>query len=312
MDHHLPMDIESRRDAFLRADLIAHGYTPSEIRTALHTSKIRALAPGIYAGPALWHEPMEKRHSELGKATVRKLGGNYLLGGPSAAALHGLPLFGVDPRVVHLVQPTADSGTGSRNSKLLRIHRDARPMSVMMLDGVPVTSPARAVVDLARRASLPSALVTGDAALHRGLCTVADLHKELKLIEGFPGYPQAKRAVAMMDARSESALESRSRASMHTAGIAAPTLQHEIVDKSGRFIARVDFAWIAQRVVGEADGLVKYNGDNLHQVLGREKHRGDRITEQGWRVVRWSSADLDVPGRVPNRIRHALSNARNA
>lgn len=273
---------------------------------------IRPLAPGIYASPALWDEPRETRHGELGKATLRKLGGNYLLGAHSAAAVYGLPLWGVDPRVVHLVQPTTDSGTGSRTSRRIRIHRDARPSASMRINGVPVSSPARAIVDLARRSSTASAVVTGDAALHRGLCTVPELLAELDLIAGFPGHPKARRAVEMMDARSESALESRSRVSMHDARLPLPTLQYEVLDNHGRFLARVDFAWVEHRVIGEADGVIKYNNDDIRSVLDREKYRADRIVEQGWRIVRWSSTDLDTPRLVANRIRHALSQSRVA
>ncbi|WP_207837578.1 hypothetical protein [Williamsia soli] len=306
------MDTNQWQGAVTRGELIAEGHSPSEIRTALHDNTMRSLAPGIYASPALWNESMETRHGELSKATLRKLGGNYVLGAQSAAAVYGLPLWGVDPRVVHLVQPTTNSGTGSRNSKRIRIHRDARRNASMRINGVLVSSPARAIVDLARRTSTASAVVTGDAALHRGLCTVTELLAELDLIAGFPGHPKARRAVEMMDARSESALESRSRVSMHDARLPMPTLQYEVLDNHGRFLARVDFAWVEHRVIGEADGVVKYENEDVRSVLDREKYRADRIVEQGWRIVRWSSADLDTPRLVANRIRHALSQSRVA
>ncbi|ORM35134.1 hypothetical protein [Williamsia sp. 1135] len=139
----------------------------------------------------------------------------------------------------------------------------------------------------------------------------AELLAELDVIAGFPGHPKARRAVEMMDARSESALESRSRVSMHDARLPMPTLQYEVLDNHGRFLARVDFAWVEHRVIGEADGVVKYKNDDVRSVL-REKYRADRIVEQGWRIVRWSSTDLDTPLLVANRIRHALSHSRVA
>lgn len=100
--HHWSMDTNQWHGAVTRAELIAQGNTPSEIRTALQDNMIRPLAPGIYASPALWDEPMETRHGELGRATLRKLGGNYLLGAHSArrpstdcrcgAWIHGLSI----------------------------------------------------------------------------------------------------------------------------------------------------------------------------------------------------------------------------
>jgi hypothetical protein len=286
---------------------MALGYTPSEIRGALRAGIIYALAPGIFSQPTLQQLPREDQHRELACAMNRRLRGEYVLASQSAVAMHGLPLWGVDTRIVHLSLPTGDSSSGSRSSKYVRVQRDSRPIAVMRIDGTYVSTPARAIVDLARRASLASAVVAGDAALHRGLCTMAELQAELSLIAGFPGYPQACRAVEMMDGLSESPLESRSRVDVCHGGLPRPTMQYEIVGPHGQFIARVDFAWIEHRVVGEADGLVKYDRDDLKAVLRKEKYRTDRITEQGWRVVRWSSADLDTPGLVVNRLRHALN-----
>lgn len=306
------MDTHHWRGAVTRAELIAGGRTAAEIRKASRDGALRALGPGIYAGPELWDEPIETRHRELALATVRKLRADHVLAGHSAAALHGLPLWGVNLRTVQLSLPVGHSASGSRITQHLSVQRDPRPPAVMHVNGIACIRPARAIVDIARRASMASAVVTGDAALHRDLCTVPELLAELELVRGFPGYRRAQCAVAMMDARSESALESRSRVSMFENGLPAPVLQYEIVDSRGRFVARVDFAWPEQRVVGEADGLVKYRDHDLRAVLDREKYRGDRIAEQGWRVIRWSSADLDKRGLVADRIRDALDRPRAA
>lgn len=310
--HHQDMDTRRLRGAVTRAELISGGHTPAEIRKALRDGTLRALGPGICASPELWNEPIEARHRELALATVRKLRADHVLAGHSAAALHGLPLWGVNLRMVQLSLPVGHSASGSRNTQHLSVQRDPRPSAVMHVDGIACIRPARAIVDIARRASTASAVVAGDAALHRDVCTVSELLAELELVRGFPGYQRAQRAVAMMDARSESALESRSRVSMVEDGLPAPVLQHEIVDARGRFLARVDFAWPEQRVVGEADGMIKYQGHDLRAVLDREKHRGDRIAEQGWRVIRWSSADLDKSGLVVGRLRDALYRPRGA
>ncbi|MDV7132696.1 type IV toxin-antitoxin system AbiEi family antitoxin [Williamsia muralis] len=306
------MDTTRWHGAVTRGELMGLGYTPSEIRSALRAGVVYALAPGIFALPTLRALPREDQHREFSCAMARRLDHRYVLGAHSAAVLHGLPLWDVDTSIVHLSLPTGDSHSGSRTSKHVRVQRDARPPAVMHVNGIPVATPARAVVDLARRASFASAVVTGDAALHRGLCTKADLEAELDLIVGSPGYPQACRAVAMMDGLAESPLESRSRVDIFDGGLPNPALQLEIVDARGGFVARVDFAWPEQLVVGEADGLIKYNRDDLKAVLRREKYRTDRITEQGWRVVRWSSADLATPGLVVGRLRAALSRPRAA
>jgi hypothetical protein len=49
-----------------------------------------------------------------------------------------------------------------------------------------------------------------------------------------------------------------SRVRLHEDGLPAPELQENVYDENGRFIARVDFSWMAQRTVGEFDGKIKY------------------------------------------------------
>lgn len=120
----------------------------------------------------------------------------------------------------------------------------------------------------------------------------------------YAGRVGARRAVRLLDGRSESVLESRSRLAMLDAGLPTPIPQYEIFDDDGVFLARVDFAWPELRVVAEADGEEKYIGDT-RAILAREKYRIDRLIELGWRVVRWSWGDLERGVIVP-RVRRVL------
>lgn len=148
--------------------------------------------------------------------------------------------------------------------------------------------------------------MTGDAALHLGLCTIDDLHDELHTAAGFPGYHAARRAIAQMNGLSESVLETRSRMLfVDTPDIPEPMLQPTITDADGEFLARGDFGWKDEGVIGECDGVGKYGGDPRNALL-REKNRTDRLHEAGWRVVRWGWHDLDFPDRVLDRVRRML------
>jgi very-short-patch-repair endonuclease len=66
--------------------------------------------------------------------------------GPTAAWMWGAPGFGPEP--VHLVRP---KGIARRDSRLARLHdvRDLHPRHLKVLQGLTVTSPARAVCELA-------------------------------------------------------------------------------------------------------------------------------------------------------------------
>jgi hypothetical protein len=180
---------------------------------------------------------------------------------------------------------------------------------VVELHGCPVTSLARTVVDLARSLPAEQAVAAGDAALRSGLPATA-VAEVLGACRGWPGVGPARRVVALLDGRSESAGESASRVRMHEAGLPAPVLQLAVVDERGRFVGRADFGWLEQRVLGEFDGRVKYGrlvppGQSVEEVVYREKLREDAFRDLGWRVARWTWPDL-YPGRVlVQRLRRA-------
>ena len=138
----------------------------------------------------------------------------------------------------------------------------------------------------------------------------AALDAALRRAVGWPGVPDARRVVAFADARSESVGESRSRVAIALAGLPSPQLQWPVF--LGRTTAYTDFAWPAQRTVGEFDGKVKYGrllrpGQSPGDVVYAEKLREDAIRAEDWEVVRWTWADLhdftDTAARIRDRSR---------
>ena len=128
----------------------------------------------------------------------------------------------------------------------------------------------------------------------------------------WPGIRQARRAVELLDPRSESAGESASRVRLHQDGLPAPDLQHDIFDEQGTFVARVDFLWKEQRTIGEFDGKIKYGrllkpGQSIEEVLFEEKRREDALRHLGWQIVRWLWADLYRPGVIRDRVLRAFA-----
>ncbi|MDQ4117348.1 MAG: hypothetical protein M3235_10370, partial [Actinomycetota bacterium] len=112
----------------------------------------------------------------------------------SAAALHGLPLWGVPLRTVHV---TRDARSGGRRTRLLHVHpAPIGPDEVVTVRGLRVTSPARTVVDIARTARFESAVVIADAALKAALCTRQDLEAAVARAGRRCGGPASRRVVA--------------------------------------------------------------------------------------------------------------------
>jgi hypothetical protein len=115
---------------------------------------------------------------------------------------------------------------------------------------------------------------------------------------------RARRAVALLDARSESPLESLSRAVFLEHGLPAPDLQVEFRPRPN-LIYRADFYWRDQRVIGEADGMAKYDQPG---ALRAEKIRQEGLEDLGLRVVRWTWRDIFVDTDTTIRkLRRALN-----
>ena len=233
------------------------------------------------------------RHALLVRAAQGELDASAVASHVSAAVIHGLPVWGVRLDVVQVTRPRRRSG--ARRSR--RIHVHCAPLSadeVVLVDGLACTSLARTVVDMAREVQFEQAVVSTDAALRRGLGRPA-LAAALDRVRGWPGAPDARRAVAFADDRSESPGESRSRVAIALAGLPPPALQWPV--RYGGSTAYTDFAWVKQRTIGEFDGKVKYgralrSGQDPGEVVYAEKLREDAIRAQGWEVVRWRWADL--------------------
>jgi hypothetical protein len=192
----------------------------------------------------------------------------------TAAIIHGLHLLHDPPQsVITLTHPRG--GRGTRASRYgVRLHvADLPAGDVVSRFGVPVTSVARTVADLARRGTFQEGVVVTDSALHARLATRADLNAVITSCAGWPGLSRARRAIAFGNERSESVLESLARVIMHDAGLPAPELQVELRDDYGALVARVDFLWPRYRTVGEADGAVKYEkyGLTARQQLERDR-----------------------------------------
>jgi predicted transcriptional regulator of viral defense system len=180
----------------------------------------------------------EATHRLLIAATVPQLTDGAVISHASAALIHGLPTW---PEGLERVHISRDRNYGGKTRSVVVVH--SAPFvaeDVVEMTGVQLTSLARTVVDLARSGSFDQAVTAGDRALAIGLSR-ARLDQVLIRMKRWPYVRQARRVVAFLDGRSESAGESLSRVRMAEDGLPAPELQRQIIDARGRPIGRVDF-----------------------------------------------------------------------
>lgn len=213
----------------------------------------------------------------------------------SAALVHGLPLLCPPPATIHV----AAAGSADHADHGIVAHRrtgEHPPVSKRDLLATPVPE---TVAALAGRTSFVEGVVLADHALQTGAYgerAPLTTREELSESAGLLRDPQERRralAVARFaDGRAESPLESVSRATMALVGAPPPDLQVRLHDLEGVF-ARLDFAWPALRLAGEADGAEKLQhpafrqSPDVRQALAARAERDRRIEAAGLRVLRW-------------------------
>jgi len=228
----------------------------------------------------------------------------------SAAALWQLPGFPLAPHHVTLLRKASDRG---RRPYVLHEPRLLRPSHVMRKDGIPVTTPARTLFDLASRREvhdrrLERALDTAWAA---GLVRPESLERMLGHLAR-KGRPGIVRMRALLAARTDqprpvaSGLEARFESLCRKAGVEGFQRQVDLGDEH-EWIGRVDY------VNHDLAAVVEIDGDRFHTSpldLAADKARDERLARAGYRVERideftvWHRPDdvLDLLRRLRNRV----------
>jgi hypothetical protein len=224
----------------------------------------------------------------------------------SAALIHGLDLLGRETRrTVTLTRPP-DSTSSRMGRPGVRIHAAALPAGhVVIRHGMPVTSTARTVIDLARTRSFLAGVVVADSALRTRQVAKAELQSVIAACAHWPGIQGARQVAAFCDARSESVLESISRVAFRAYGLPPPELQVWV--GGTEMIGRADFLWRACRTIAEADGALKYA--NPSRAIA-QLERDARLREAGFEVVHFTWRDITrAPDEVAASIRAAFRRA---
>jgi very-short-patch-repair endonuclease len=174
----------------------------------------------------------------------------------------------------------------------VRAHRSdsIAPPDRTTIAGIPVTSPARILVDLAGELT-PSVLEGAlDDALVRKLTTLPALGRVMEQVgHRRPGVPLLAELVAARrggDRRpTESQLEDDLGAVIRRFGLPEPVRQYELELPGGHKV-RFDTAYPSSRLAFEADGDEHHAGVSDQ---ARDAVRDERCRERGWNVRRFTT-----------------------
>ena len=202
--------------------------------------------------------------------------------GLTAALLRG---WWVPPLPEHLPLFVA-SGRANRIDRagLAVCRHDVLP-SWELVDGVRVMPPAEALLACARDLGLLDVVALGDAALHAGDVTRAQLVAVSR--QRRRGSPLLRRAIPWMDGRPESIYEVLLRM-LHRICDVAVEPQYVVVDEAGDPVARADL-----RILG-TNRLPEYDGsDHLQRrQQRRDLRRVGRISDAGFERRGYTKEDV--------------------
>jgi predicted transcriptional regulator of viral defense system len=249
------------------------GLSPRAVRNRVATGRLHRVHRGVYAvGRA--------RLSVHGRrmAAVLACGPGAVLSHRTAAAALGLQRAGAR------IEVTVPSRSARRRSGLI-VHRSPglHPEDTTTVNGIPCTTTARTLLDLAAVASATELARAIEAAERLRLF---DLHAVEAQLERAPGHPGAARLRAALVAYSE---PPPSREEFERLGfeVLARTplgrpLVNTLIDTAEEQL-EVDFCWPDRRLIVEADS---WEFHKTRAAFERDRRRDLLLRAAGWTVIR--------------------------
>ena len=280
-----------------RPQLLAMGIGTGAIATRIRRHQLHALHRGVYAVGHLSLLPLARETA----AVLASGPGSFVSHRSSVVVWHLAPAVGEDPSIDVTVR---SSGRGARPG--LRIHRSrlVEAGDVRHLRGLPVASPARALIDFAEEAGDRELERGIHEALARNLVSVRLLLAEADRFRGRRGVPRIRRIVTESDhpmlTRSEA--EDRFLSLIRSGELPSPDV-NVLVDGY-----EVDFLWRDRRVIVEVDG---FRFHSTRRAFERDRRRDADLQAAGFSVLRLTWRQIvDEPYATVARTARALVSRR--
>ena len=261
-----------------RRQLIALGVGSDAIKHRIRCGRLLPVHDGVYA---VGHTAETPRSGLL--AALLAVGDDGVISHLAAAGAQG---FRPSPRVIDVTSPRR-----LRSRPGLRLHcAQIDPAEVDKLKGIPLTSPARTLFDLATMLSPPTLTKAANEAFVLRLCTFADLHETLDRNAGRKGAAAFRLLLARLDPDGRiirSPLEARLNAFLRDRGF--PAWETNVRLRIGADVIEADVLWREQRVIVEADGRDPHLSP---LTFASDRRRDRRLSAEGWHPVRVTSRDL--------------------
>jgi len=287
LDRRIAREAAQRRNLITAKRLRELGLSANGIRSRAATGRLHPLLIGVYSTAP---PPFDRRQRWL--AALLASGAGSLLSHFQSAALLGIAAQ--PPGPTHVTVPP-DSGRRPGQRAGIVIHRSAvEARDAAGRDGIPCTSAARTIVDLAALlgpAELEPVLIAADSLRILNRRRLFELVGESS---GRRGIRTLRSLLAIDPVRVRSTLETDLLQIIRTAGLPEPIINGRVAG------IEVDFHWPALRLVAEADGWRFHGG---RERANADRDRDQRLLVTGWRVIRFTRDQIVAePERCARRL----------
>jgi hypothetical protein len=256
------------------------GLTGNSIDRLIRNGRLHRLHPGIYA---LGHDAITNRGRWM--AAVLASGDGAVLSHQSATALWGI--WGSGAGETHVTVPRK-----TRSQRSIRRHFSMLPDDERaVLAGIPTTSAARAVLDLAAVKGEPAAESAVREMEYLGIYGPVSLPVLLGRYPRHQGTPIVRVALERLaddpGGRIRSDLEELFLPFLDAHRIPRPRLNFWLSIDDDRF--QVDCLWPDPKLVGELDG---FKSHGTKRAFRKDRRRDRRLGARGYHVVRITEDQL--------------------
>jgi len=264
---------------------LAAGLSPSQVRHRVRSGEWSPVRPGVYAisgAPPTWLQAVA--------AVALSSGPHAWVSHETAGAIWCLP--GATDESIHVVTNL------DRRVRLAGVqgHRSGALFSadLTIRHHIPVTTPARSLVDLSGGLTPRRLGMAIDDAVRRRIMSLDSLRRCVARLPEAPG----RRPVAIEELLADrlpgydpgdSDLETRVLRTLVAAGFPPPVQQHRVKIAGRTF--RIDLAYPAWRIAIELDG---WEFHHTRTAFDDDRARANLLVAHGWTLVRFTSRSTDA------------------
>jgi very-short-patch-repair endonuclease len=273
IDDHIGQLAETQHGVVARWQLLELGMGRGAVEDRIARGQLRGVRRGVYA---VGHRPVSRESRWI--AAVLSAGPAAVLSHRSAGALWRIfPSLSIPPEVTRPTRIKARPGLRGHTGALM-------PDEVTCLDGIPVTTAPRTVLDLAAQSPMRQLETALNEMEVRG---ITDKRSIPDLLERYPrqrGSAKLKALLADETAAqgvTREELEKRFADILGGTDLPSPRLNADVAVR-GRFY-EADCLWAEQRLIVELDGRAAHG---TRRAFERDRERDRHLQSDGWRVIR--------------------------